>query len=315
MAETKGTLDALVRMYAQASLSPSTKAAYRTHLRSYLDFCNIYGYNPVPASPWVVCQYMAHLAQRLKYKSVKQYVNIIRIIHRDCGYPDPLSNNAFATTVLKGIRRIKGDSVHRMLPMTVSILRRMRGRLDLTKSSNCTYWAACLIAFYGMFRLSSIFPPIAKKTTIGDVLLYKWGIVITFTYSKTVQFQQRQPFISLPWGSDPVLCPGRALIMAWKRAGPVATSDPLLPVASGKGPVALTRHEFTQTLSSLLATLELSGYSGHSFRRGGATHALACGVPAEIIKAQGDWQSIAYLDYIYANNSKRRGKFISAMMN
>jgi hypothetical protein len=258
---------------------------------------------------------MAHLAQRLKYKSIKQYLNIVRVMHRDCGLPDPLSDNAFTSTVLKGIRRVKGDSVHRMLPMTVNILRKMRDRLDLSCSVDSTFWAACLLAFYGMLRLSSVFPPSDKQSTINDVQVYRWGIVITFSYSKTVQFQQRQPFISLPWGSDPTICSVHALFNAWKRAGSVTTSDPLLPLLGKKGPIALSRHVFTTTLSSLLDILDLSGYSGHSFRRGGATHALACGVPAEMIKAQGDWKSLSYLDYIHAGNYKRRAKFISSMMN
>src|SRR4051794_1104850 len=32
-------------------------------------------------------------------------------------------------------------------------------------------------------------------------------------------------------------------------------------------------------------------YTGHSFRRGGATFAFQCGVPASLIKLQGDWRS------------------------
>ena len=38
--------------------------------------------------------------------------------------------------------------------------------------------------------------------------------------------------------------------------------------------------------------------SGHSFRRGGATFAALAGVPAELIKLQGDWRSSAYELYI-----------------
>ena len=38
-------------------------------------------------------------------------------------------------------------------------------------------------------------------------------------------------------------------------------------------------------------------YTGHSFRRGGATFAFRCGVPASLIKLQGDWHSDTYLLY------------------
>ena len=50
-------------------------------------------------------------------------------------------------------------------------------------------------------------------------------------------------------------------------------------------------------------TLKLAGinpqnYSGHSFRRGGATFAMRSGVPFPLIKCQGDWASDAFERYL-----------------
>ena len=39
-------------------------------------------------------------------------------------------------------------------------------------------------------------------------------------------------------------------------------------------------------------------YAGHSFRRGGASLALACNLPTELIKLQGDWRSDCYQRYL-----------------
>ena len=39
-------------------------------------------------------------------------------------------------------------------------------------------------------------------------------------------------------------------------------------------------------------------YSGHSFRRGGATFVLNCGVPGHHVKLQGDWLSNVYERYL-----------------
>ena len=44
--------------------------------------------------------------------------------------------------------------------------------------------------------------------------------------------------------------------------------------------------------------IDSSKYSGHSFRRGGASFALECGVPVDLIQSQGDWRSNAYQSYI-----------------
>ena len=39
-------------------------------------------------------------------------------------------------------------------------------------------------------------------------------------------------------------------------------------------------------------------FMGHSFRRGGASFGLQCGLPPDLIKLQGDWNSNAYERYL-----------------
>ena len=52
--------------------------------------------------------------------------------------------------------------------------------------------------------------------------------------------------------------------------------------------------------------LDPRAYSPHSFRRGGATFAFECNVPAEHIKFQGDWRSDAYLVYLEMSPAQKR---------
>ncbi|CAC5409546.1 unnamed protein product [Mytilus coruscus] len=65
--------------------------------------------------------------------------------------------------------------------------------------------------------------------------------------------------------------------------------------------VPLTYSTFLHILKHSLSQLKLdtSGYSGHSFCRGGATFALECGVSSDLIQAQGDWKSEAYKGTAY----------------
>ena len=39
-------------------------------------------------------------------------------------------------------------------------------------------------------------------------------------------------------------------------------------------------------------------FSGHSFRRGGATYLFKMGIPGELIQVMGDWHSDAYKAYL-----------------
>jgi hypothetical protein len=48
----------------------------------------------------------------------------------------------------------------------------------------------------------------------------------------------------------------------------------------------------------LACGLDSTGYSGHSFRRGGATAASRVGIPGEEIKQLGRWSSNAFERYI-----------------
>ena len=45
--------------------------------------------------------------------------------------------------------------------------------------------------------------------------------------------------------------------------------------------------------------------ASHSFRRGGVTFAFACHAPRAFIKAQGDWQSDAYLVYLQFSSADK----------
>ena len=57
---------------------------------------------------------------------------------------------------------------------------------------------------------------------------------------------------------------------------------------------------FSVKLKSHLSQIGLypSDYFEHSFRRGGASHALSSRVPADLVKIQGDLRSSAYQRYL-----------------
>ena len=59
-------LDRDVANFIHQAYAPSTRSAYATHRRSYLAFCQVMGYTPVPASSSTLCRYAAVLARTLK---------------------------------------------------------------------------------------------------------------------------------------------------------------------------------------------------------------------------------------------------------
>ena len=75
---------------------------------------------------------------------------------------------------------------------------------------------------------------------------------------------------------------------------------PAFTYREGSALKALTYASFTNKLKLTLdkCGLDSALFSGHSFRRGGATFALHCGVPSDYIKLQGDWKSNAHERYL-----------------
>lgn len=97
-------LDAAVQ-YRSRAFAATTKHSYMSHLRSYIRYCEISGDASLPMSPQSLCRYAVYLAQRLDYSSIPKYLNILRILHLECSMDNPLKDNWFLNTVLKGIKQ------------------------------------------------------------------------------------------------------------------------------------------------------------------------------------------------------------------
>ncbi|KAK7089168.1 hypothetical protein V1264_024786 [Littorina saxatilis] len=65
---------------------------------------------PVPVNEQTVAQYAAYLARRLKPSSIKQYINIIRILHLESGLPHPFKDSG-TTGILIPISSFTRDRV------------------------------------------------------------------------------------------------------------------------------------------------------------------------------------------------------------
>jgi len=280
--------------YRSSTFADNTVRTYRSHLNSYFDFCCKMCIPPVPVTERQVALYAAYLARRLKPSSVRQYLNIIRILHLESGLDHPFKESWLVKTTLKGIEREKGCEVHRKSPVTPEMLLQLKSQLNLNCKSDCIFWAACLVMFFGLLRRSNLFGVGARTTECKQLTRDCFvvdgnssAVTVLVQWSKTNQFKQRVQKILLPVMHPHPLCPASAVVDMFKRTdnrGPKSQAFPLTPQA------------FTARLKTLFEGR--SDVTSHSFRRGGATWALSCGVPGEIIKMMGDWQSTCYLTYL-----------------
>ena len=292
-----------VSHYRAATYAESTKRAYSTHLRQYFEFCARIGEPPVPASQDIIAQYAAYLARRLKASSVRQYLNVIRLLHLEASLPNPMKDNWYIKSTLTGIDRLLGEPAKRRTPVHPTLLINIRRGLDLSKTLDSMFWAAGLLMFYGLLRKSNLFPDVAsrfdvKKQLVRSDFICKpdGSILVKVKYSKTNQFHKR-PFDLKLLPFQHTLSPTAALHNAFRQS-PLPAGAPAFVSAAGGKP--MTGKVFNEKFKSLVreSGQDASTYASHSFRRGGACWALQCGIPGEVVQQLGDWQSDCYKQYL-----------------
>ena len=218
--------------YCAQLFAESTKTTYKTHRDTYLCFCMYMGHCPVPVQPGHLLQYAAFLACTLKASSVRSYLNIIGILHKEFGLTNPLLNNWPLKSLLMGINRSKGLTPNQKQPITPALLQQLHSTLDLTTGQVASFWAICLVAFYGMFLKSHLLPTVPhlfnskQQLTKGDFTIYPWGQLLLSDGGKLSNF--------------------------------------------AKGSSRFLFHSFVTKWCYHLSTLGLDprSYAGHSFRRG-----------------------------------------------
>lgn len=304
--------------YKRVAYASSTRSTYCSMRNAYLRFCLYFGKSPVPAEKDTLLTYMVFLARSLSASSISSYMNVIRLMHLEAGFENPLDE--FELSLLsRGIKRTLGRPPSQKLPITPEILLSIRNVLNLNSSKDRAFWCACIVGFLGFFRKSTLLPKnkscLKQSLLIKDVSISNEGDVmnIIVRHTKTIQFGQR--VLSLPFykAQKVELCPVRAMIdmlAGLKGLFHHISDQPLFSFVNEVGGLGYLDHcEFVRQLKHCikLCGLDVQMYSGHSFRRGGCTFAFALGLSPVLIKLRGDWRSNAYERYVTVSESQQLG--------
>ena len=225
------------------------------------------------------------------------------------------NSNIFFRLIIKGTKRYLGMQATRKKAITPLMLHRMAFFFDLRIPLHAAMWALFLVAFFSFLRNSNLVVKNMCSVSSVKVLCCSYLILnentafLRILATKTIQFRQRSLNIPLPVIPGSVLCPVAALHTHLKL-NQVPASAPLFSVraSDSESVQAITYPQFSRFLARSLQAIgaDLSEFSPHSFRRGGATFAFDCGLPAELIKLQGDWRSDAYLVYLEMTDHQKR---------
>ena len=187
--------------------SENTKKTYKAHVDTYTRFCLFMGFPAVHATSFRVAVYAAFLARTPKASGISQYLSTVGLLHNEYGLPNPLIDNYCISSLLRGIKRVKGNSCAQKLPIMIDLLYRIWHQLNLRCSFQASFWAICLTAFFGMFRKSNLLPVSRssfdpnKQLTKADFVFESWGVLVHMKGSKTIQFREKVvliPFSYVP---------------------------------------------------------------------------------------------------------------------
>jgi len=284
------------------SRNPSSRRNLDVAARSYNRFACSFGLSAtLPVGEFELCAWIAHLADSsppLRYTTIRTYLSNLAAAHKDAGLEDPVAASDRVWRVWKGIKRTQGqNSARPRLPILPRTLGLLFASLNMAEFNDRVFWALACTATYGLFRLGELTVTSRESMplTIRN-LSWFWskaglGFSIRLDQSKTD-----------PWrrGVDVRIVHPVAVsaMVAYLSSRPGATAvDPLFSWADNR---SVSRSTFIPVLrkSLRLAGIDDTHYSGHSFRKGGASALAEAGAPDSVIQALGRWRSDAYKVYI-----------------
>jgi len=327
-------LEAEASVILSAALAEGTKLKVNTALRNYAKFCGLLGYEP-HANPGGMTDhelnlYITWMARTLSHATIGGYLTCgVRHLSEAAGFRwVPPSARYSSNLMMKGVARLKGTGTpNRKHAVTIDLLRSIYGHLNMNDHNDHTFWTVCVFLFFTFLRKGHVMTksttatasPVTPQTILRrDITVVRNRFVLTVRHTKTVQFGQR----TLRWlltdiGPNDPICPtsrlAEYLLRTANHTAQCGSDDPLFQElvydrATGQYKLRPLRYDhFIARFKGLLnqVGVDPAFFSGHSFRRGGATFARDAGVPDEIIKAMGDWLSEAWQRYIAATDRLR----------
>ena len=278
-------------------------------IRQFLYFTNHFRQQQLPVSVDTLVCFLEFMAKTSSYGHLKHLLSSVKYLHVALDYEFP-ENSFQVDTTMQGLKRRLANVPFQVLPLTPQILRKMYRHIDIRKPEDQALWCAYLCSFYGLLRKANAVPEsvkfdprkvLVKRNIHVDIVNNMVYLYIGF--GKTNQFGGRDTIIPIPGNEDEALDPVRHLYALLSCSAGGADT----PAFSFGNSQFITYSKFTTRLKALL---KLAGYnadlfSGHSFRRGGASFLHACGGSALMVQSSGDWSSQCFTRYLYLSEAER----------
>ena len=297
-----------VHLYAKGTVKN-----IRSHLKTYVLFCTRFGFNPLPASSDCIVCFAQFMSQTVSYAYIKQILSSIKTLHKVYKL-DMIERDYAIDVTLQCIKRKTARTPLHVFPVMPNTLKSMLLFMDLSVPENLALWTSYLSCFYLAFRKKSICPEsMSKFDPRNDLTRGKIHVdaennvaLVLVDHSKVVQFREKQVVFPLIGATGSPLNVVYYLDLLFK-SNPADDDAPAFSYLRKGKLLVVMQALFSKKLKFILekAGFNPDLYSGHSFRRGAATHAYNNGCDSTMIKYLGDWSSDCFLRYVWVDIDQR----------
>lgn len=283
--------------------SAGTVKTYTSSINTFLKFCQshrIPSEQTFPASDYLLCAFIAELSPSLSKNTISNYLCGLRAWHILNGYPFERSDRL--NLIAKASRPLAKPLPPRP-PVTLEMMEQLAAGLNLTDSRDVCIFACACTAFWGLARLGELLPggynfdratppfPSVQALSSGR----SGSLKLMLPWTKVKKWDGETIILSVQEGvSNPVQA-----IQQHLRLNALAQDSLLFAYRDEHGLTFLLKRQFINCCTSIWkqTTSNSQSASGHSFRIGGTSHLLLCGVNPDIIKKSGRWSSDSFLRY------------------
>lgn len=297
-------------LYMRNGLNVSTRRAYESAQKLYVEFCSAHNVEPLPATETTLIYWAAHLAgiRHVTYNTIKHYLAAVRSLHVDNGLPNNIPDMSQLKRALRGIRRLQGDTKRPpRLPITITRLQQWRPLFNHSNFDHRVVWAAMCTGTYCLMRLSELVPP--QPAGDANILQYRDLTAVSDNHFQlNLAVSKTDPFrhgvrIDI-FRNDSPTCPIAALTAAGIDPREPRTG-PLFRLSNGSHLAQPSIRQWVQHCCRRTNTT----MHGFSFRRGGASSLAEGGAPDHVTRVAGRWQSYVYQVYIEVPADRIRSCF------
>lgn len=283
--------------------SAGTIKTYTSSINTFLKFCQTHRIpsdQTFPASDYLLCAFIAEVSPTLSKNTINNYLSGLRAWHIRNGYPFARSDRL--NLIAKASRPLAKPLPPRP-PVTLEMLDALANKLDLTHSRDACVFACACSAFWGLARLGELLPtsytfdrqsppfPHVRALSPGRA----GSLKLSLPWTKVKKWDGETIILSLQEGlSNPVQA-----LQSHLRVSSLSQDSLLFSYRDEHGITILLKRQFLARCSEIWETSgrDSQHHTGHSFRIGGTSHLLLCGVHPDIIKSAGRWSSDSFLRY------------------